>query len=92
MLIGRLIFGLGAESIYVAADTVCLIWFKGKTLALAMGFTSAAGRLAEIFTFNTIAPFSQYYGTYRAGLWLAFFVCIGSLLFGFIMCTLDKIG
>src|SRR3974377_2123994 len=38
MATGRLIFGLGAESLIVAVTTAIAKWFKGKELSIAFGF------------------------------------------------------
>jgi MFS family permease len=89
MLLGRFIFGLGAESAYVAHDTFCLIWFKGKALALAMGFTTAAGGFSEIITFNTMADINNSLGL-RMSLAFSFFVCFFALTVGLILCTVDN--
>ena len=45
MIVARLLYGLGAESTYIALDSVIAIWWDGKYLAFAMGLQVAAGRL-----------------------------------------------
>lgn len=52
MILGRLIFGLGAETFYVAINKIIAKWFKHKELALAFGISLAFGR------FGTAAAFS----------------------------------
>lgn len=44
MLLGRLLFGLGAETFYVVINKVIAKWFKGKELALAFAVSLALGR------------------------------------------------
>jgi len=51
MLIGRLLFGFGAETAYVVINKVMVKWFKGKELALAFGLNLAVAR------FGTAAAF-----------------------------------
>jgi len=68
------------------------IWFKESSLALAMGFTSAAGRLAEIITFNSMATIAENYDDYRIALWYAFMVSSSSVFFGMVACGLDLWG
>jgi hypothetical protein len=34
-----------------------------------MGFTSAAGRVAEIITFNSMANISEEFNSYKIALW-----------------------
>lgn len=71
MLAGRFIFGIGAETSYVAQNTICCAWFKdGSQLALAMGLTVSAGRLGSYFTFAANARVVEHFNNFRAALWL----------------------
>jgi MFS family permease len=57
MLTGRLIFGLGAESLIVSVTTACARWFRGKELSFAFGINlliARAGSYAAL-TSNTWA-------------------------------------
>ena len=53
MAIGRLIFGLGAESMIVAVTTVIGRWFKGKQLSLAFGLNLTLARLGSFAALNS---------------------------------------
>ena len=57
LLVGRLLYGLGAESAYIAIDAIVAIWWDGKYLAFAMGLQVAAGRLVIIFKYRNISNF-----------------------------------
>eukprot|EP01113_Clastostelium_recurvatum_P033162 TRINITY_DN4353_c0_g1_i1.p1 TRINITY_DN4353_c0_g1~~TRINITY_DN4353_c0_g1_i1.p1 ORF type:complete len:485 (-),score=72.07 TRINITY_DN4353_c0_g1_i1:61-1515(-) len=70
MLVGRFLFGMGAEVSYVAQNAICCLWFKNRELALSMGLVVSAGRLGSFFTFNANAFIVNHYGDYRAALWL----------------------
>jgi MFS family permease len=48
MSAGRLIFGLGAESLIVAVTTAIARWFKGKELSLAFGLNLTISRLGSL--------------------------------------------
>ncbi len=53
MAIGRLIFGLGAESLIVAVTTAVAKWFRGKELSFAFGMNlmiARAGSLAAQYS------------------------------------------
>jgi MFS family permease len=52
MLLGRFIFGLGSEASYVAQDTLCVIWFGGKSIALAFGFISGVERAVRLSLYS----------------------------------------
>ena len=47
MIIGRLIFGTGLETVCVMANRTIVKWFKGKELALALAVNMVFGRLGS---------------------------------------------
>ena len=53
MATGRLIFGLGAESLIVAVTTVIAKWFTGKELSFAFGLNLTVARLGSFVALNS---------------------------------------
>jgi MFS family permease len=53
MVAGRVVLGLGGESIIVAATTVLAKWFKGKELSFAFGIKITISRLASVAADNS---------------------------------------
>jgi MFS family permease len=53
MAIGRLVFGLGAESMIVAITTVIGRWFKGRQLSFAFGLNLTLARLGSFAALNS---------------------------------------
>ena len=53
MATGRLIFGLGAESLIVAVTTTLAKWFKGKELSFAFGLNLTIARLGSFAALNS---------------------------------------
>jgi MFS family permease len=53
MATGRLIFGLGAESLIVAVTTAIAKWFKGKELSFAFGLNLTLARLGSFAALNS---------------------------------------
>jgi len=53
MAAGRLIFGMGAESLNVAATTALARWFRGKELSFALGLNLTASRLGTFAALNS---------------------------------------
>lgn len=53
MATGRLIFGLGAESMIIAVTTVIARWFKGNWLAFAFGLNLTIARLGSFLAQNS---------------------------------------
>ncbi|MEW6003773.1 MAG: MFS transporter [Stygiobacter sp.] len=71
MAIGRLIFGLGAESMIVAITTVIGRWFKGKQLSFAFGLNLTLARLGSFAALNSPTWASHFYSTYKYPLLIA---------------------
>eukprot|EP00560_Eucampia_antarctica_P007462 CAMPEP_0197826808 /NCGR_PEP_ID=MMETSP1437-20131217/3707_1 /TAXON_ID=49252 ORGANISM="Eucampia antarctica, Strain CCMP1452" /NCGR_SAMPLE_ID=MMETSP1437 /ASSEMBLY_ACC=CAM_ASM_001096 /LENGTH=556 /DNA_ID=CAMNT_0043427397 /DNA_START=255 /DNA_END=1925 /DNA_ORIENTATION=+ len=55
MLLGRVVYGLGGESISVASSTLASQWFEGKELAFSFGVNLAVSRLGSVIN-NMISP------------------------------------
>lgn len=90
MLLGRLFFGLGAETSIVVISKALVRWFKGKNLALAFGFKVGFGRLGTFAALNLTPRISEEGLHLSWAIWVAaIFVSIGLLVFIFFM-LLDK--
>jgi MFS family permease len=70
MLLGRMIYGVGAESILVVNNKVLARWFKGKELAFAYGLNLTIMRLGTFLALNLQAPAAGWFGL-RGSLWFA---------------------
>lgn len=55
MLLGRLLFGFGAEVLIVAQNKVTARWFAGRELAFAFGINLVVCRLGTFLAFNVSA-------------------------------------
>ncbi len=53
MATGRLVFGIGAESLIVSVTTALAKWFKGKELSLAFGVNLTIARLGSFLALNS---------------------------------------
>jgi MFS family permease len=53
MVAGRLIFGLGAESLIVAVTAALAKWFRGKELSFAFGINLTIARLGSFAALNS---------------------------------------
>lgn len=61
MASGRLVFGLGAESLIVAVTTAIAKWFKGKELSFAFGVNLTIARLGSFAALNSPSWAQAYY-------------------------------
>lgn len=70
MSVGRLIFGLGAESMIVAITTVIARWFKGKELSFAFGLNLTVARLGSFLALNSPTWGKTLYEFWQTPLWI----------------------
>jgi len=80
MASGRLIFGLGAESMIVAITTIIARWFKGKELSFAFGLNLTVARLGSFLALNSPTWGKILYNYWQSPLWIT----VGAGVFAFI--------
>ena len=71
MATGRLIFGLGAESMIVAITTILARWFKGKELSFAFGLNLTIARLGSFLALNSPTWGKSMFVYWQNPLWIA---------------------
>ncbi|HSK09865.1 MAG TPA: MFS transporter [Vicinamibacterales bacterium] len=85
MVAGRLIFGLGAESLIVAVTTAVARWFRGKELSFAFGMNLTIARLGSFAALNSPTWASGSYDNWQGPLVIsvafATFCVVGALLY-----------
>jgi len=92
VMVGRFLFGAGAEPLVVAQSAILARWFKNKEIALAFGIALTVSRLGTLFAFNTGELISSTFGGFHAGLWAAVIFCGVSLFGNIIYVLLDRRG
>ena len=75
MAAGRLIFGLGAESLIVAVTTAIAKWFRGKELSFAFGVNLMIARFGSWLAQNSPTWAHSAYGNWRSPLWISVAFC-----------------
>jgi len=70
MAVGRLVFGLGAESMIVGITTVLGRWFKGKELSFAFGLNLTIARLGSFSALNSPTWAKSLYSSWQEPLLL----------------------
>ncbi|KAF0691106.1 Aste57867_17604 [Aphanomyces stellatus] len=89
MLLGRVIFGLGGESLGVAQSTLVASWFKNKELAMALGINLSVARLGSVFN-NEVSPEIASKYNVSSALWVGVLMCGVSLIATLALIPLDK--
>jgi predicted MFS family arabinose efflux permease len=80
MAAGRLVFGMGSESLIVAITTVIAKWFKGKELSLAFGLNLTVARLGTFAALNSPSWARSLYEHWQYPLFIAVGAAVISLL------------
>lgn len=82
MLLGRLFYGLGAETSIVVVSKVLVKWFKGKNLGLAFGLKVGFARLGTFMALRMSPRMAEGGEELTFAIWVAaLFVCLGLLVF-----------
>jgi len=90
MASGRLIFGLGAESLIVAVTTVLARWFKGKELSFAFGINLTIARLGSFAALNSPTWAKVYYESWQEPLLISVIAATISVLSVIIYMLMDS--
>ena len=90
MATGRLIFGLGAESLIVAVTTILARWFKGKELSFAFGINLTIARLGSFAALNSPTWAKTLYSSWQYPLLIALIAGIISVVSVIIYIGLDR--
>ncbi len=92
MVTGRLIFGLGAESMIVAITTIIARWFKGKELSFAFGLNLTFARLGSFLALNSPSWGRSLYEYWQKPLWITAVAGIVAVVFISIYYLLDVVA
>jgi len=90
MLVGRLIYGLGSESLIITQNKVLSKWFRGKELALAFGLNLTVARLGTFAALNTAARIQEWSGSWRLAIWVSSVIMFVSFALFFVYSGLDR--
>lgn len=88
--LGFAVFGVGIEMIGITANKAVVKWFRGRSLALALGINVAAGRIGTAIAMFGSLPLARMMGNPSAPLAVCLLLlCIGLLSF-LVFCALDR--
>ncbi|XP_005182702.1 major facilitator superfamily domain-containing protein 1 [Musca domestica] len=97
MIVGRFIFGIGAESLAVAQNNYAVLWFKGKELNMVFGLQLSVARFGSTVNFWVMQPIYDYvHSIYKEHnalgvvLLLAAGTCVLSLMCALVLGWMDK--
>ena len=90
MLLGRFIFGLGAESLLITKTKILSKWFKRKVLALGFALALSIARLGTIMAHNTSARIQALSGSWRLSIWVSSVIMFISFALFLVYAGIDK--
>jgi MFS family permease len=86
MLLGRMIYGVGAEAILVVNNKILARWFSGKELAFAFGANLTLMRLGTVLAVNGQVPIADVWGLSGALWFTAALMGVGfASFFGYLL-------
>ena len=88
-VIGRIIYGMGGECLWIWQSTIISKWFAGKELSFALGTILSISWFGNTIT-NYIAPPAAANVSLGFSLMIGFFTWIGSLIFTIFFIIFDK--
>jgi MFS family permease len=88
-LIGRVIFGLGGESLNVCQSTIVSRWFIGQEMSLALGINISVSRLGSVFNNYSMPPMADATSLGWA-LFFGFTLCVLSWFSGLVLTFFEK--
>jgi len=88
MMLGRLLFGLGAETQIVMLNKVLAKWFMGKELALAFGLNLGFARVGSALGMSLSPRIAEQMG-FNSALWLGAVVMFSGLILFLIYMLMD---
>jgi len=89
VLVGRVIFGLGGESLSVVSSSLVSSWFAGAELALALGVNLSFSRLGSV-TNDLASPWAAAKFGLPAAYGLGLLLCLMSLTAALLLACLDS--
>lgn len=90
ILMGRFVFGLGAESLLITKTKILSKWFKGKELALGFALALSIARLGTIAAHNSSARIQALSGSWRLSIWVSSVIMFISFALFLVYSGIDK--
>ena len=90
MIVGRVVFGLGGESLGVTQSTLVAKWFGDKELAFALGLNIAISRLGSTMNQGLTPKLFEVDNDYFRPLFVGLILCCASFIAGLGLCWMDR--
>mmetsp|Transcript_32342 Transcript_32342/g.59033 ORF Transcript_32342/g.59033 Transcript_32342/m.59033 type:complete len:461 (+) Transcript_32342:81-1463(+) len=91
MIAGRVLFGIGGESMQVAQNCLLFRWFKGNEVAFALGLNLSIARSGSVLN-DVLSPLAAGWWGVAGAMWLGAFLCFLSCLCNIGSAWLDNVA
>lgn len=88
MIIGRVVFGLGGETINICQTTILVKWFYKNELSFPLGLTLTVSRLGSAFN-DILSPLIAHKNNPSNAYWYGFVLCVFSFISISLLCYID---
>lgn len=90
LLVGRVLFGIGSESLNVTQTTIIAHWFEGSGISFAIGLNIAIARIGSVMNSALTPLLYSLNNGYFLPLFIGLLLCVASFLCGVVLCYIDR--
>lgn len=90
MLLGRIVFGIGSESLTVSQTSIVSMWFKNQELAFALSLNFSIPKLGSSLNSLITPRLYNLQGGLTIPLLMGTIICVISWIYGIFLCCMDR--
>ena len=88
MIVGRIVFGVGGESINICQTAMIVKWFNKNSISLPLGLTLTVSRLGSVLN-DVLSPKIARENDATPAYWFGLVLCIISFIASVVVCYID---
>ena len=88
MIVGRIVFGVGGESINICQTAMIVKWFYKNSISLPLGLTLTASRLGSVLN-DVLSPKIARENDATPAYWFGLLLCVISFIASVVLCYID---
>ena len=90
MIVGRIVFGIGSESLTVSQTSIVSMWFKNQELALALSLNFSIPKLGSSLNSLMTPRLYNVHDNMTLPLLMGTILCVVSWICGIFLCCMDR--
>ena len=90
MLLGRIVFGIGSESLTVSQTSIVSMWFKNQELAFALSLNFSIPKLGSSLNSLVTPRLYNLHDSLTLPLLIGTVICVISWICGIVLCCMDR--